>query len=293
MLDRSDILARSHLLLGPAEAALRARLASAPEDLAALWRLAGVLRQRGDLAGAAEAARAVLAAEPAHADAARLLALLDGRPVALADGIQPSPFALAESFLDVAEQATLWAEIEAHAASFADAKVGTAKDQGAQVRTDRREAKVLLEDAFPATAERFRTRLPALARSAWVARGLAPVDVSRVEFLLSVHLDGGFFKVHQDHSREGKPSTRLVTFVYYLHRHPKRFAGGDLLLLDTDLARGRFGSEYTRITPDDGRLVLFPSPYYHQVTPVTSEADDLMDGRFAVTGWLHGPASDA
>ncbi|MFY7960935.1 MAG: 2OG-Fe(II) oxygenase, partial [Elsteraceae bacterium] len=78
---------------------------------------------------------------------------------------------------------------------------------------------------------------------------------------------------------------------YYLHRIPKRFSGGDLLLFDEPSPdQVRSSMEFTRITPAENSLLLFPSVSLHAVTPVSLESEDRLDGRLTLNGWLHAAA---
>ncbi|WP_256098241.1 2OG-Fe(II) oxygenase, partial [Streptomyces sp. MnatMP-M17] len=53
-------------------------------------------------------------------------------------------------------------------------------------------------------------------------------------YSLNVHNDGDFYRSHQDTSAEFAPR-RLLTFVYYLHRTPRPFGGGELRVFDAAL----------------------------------------------------------
>ena len=105
--------------------------------------------------------------------------------------------------------------------------------------------------------------------------------------------DGDFFATHRD---TGPNNLRRVTFVYNLHRTPRRFRGGDLLLYDTHFWPGcgklapwmsQFAETYTRLVPEDNLLVFFPSEFYHEVTPVSGLAGDVAGARVAINGWLN------
>ncbi|WP_229699643.1 2OG-Fe(II) oxygenase [Streptomyces kronopolitis] len=51
---------------------------------------------------------------------------------------------------------------------------------------------------------------------------------------LNVHNDGDFYLPHQD-TGPGPAAQRLLTFVYYLHRTPRPFQGGNLRVFDVVL----------------------------------------------------------
>ena len=114
---------------------------------------------------------------------------------------------------------------------------------------------------------------------------------SHVEASLTATLAGGYYRVHKDDSDDPKKphSTRRISFVYYCHRDPKPFTGGELLLYDTCLGTKRFRQgTFSRIDPTHNTLVLFPSCYYHEILPVHCESDRFEDARFTINGFVHG-----
>jgi Rps23 Pro-64 3,4-dihydroxylase Tpa1-like proline 4-hydroxylase len=79
----------------------------------------------------------------------------------------------------------------------------------------------------------------------------------------------------------------LISYVYYFHGTPKRFAGGGLLLYDSAVAADRYDQRaFTRIEPNDNSLVMFPSTAAHEVERVAVESGAMADGRFSVNGWF-------
>lgn len=287
MPDFSDVLSHAHLFLGPAEAALRAKVAAAPDDPALRFRLAEVLRQRGDLDGARAELRAVVEAGGAPSAASAVLAALDGRPVPEGEGVRPAPFTSREGLLDAAERERLWRVVRTAPGGFTEFPVFS-RDGPPRSDPSIRKAVRIVGEAFPAFADLVGARVGPLLREAWAGWGYEPFEQGAVQMNIAGHADGGFFKAHADRGPEGHMSWyRRATFLYYFHKRPRRFTGGDLLLIDTDLATQSHGPSYTRITPDDGRLLLFPSDFYHQVTPVAMESDDIEDARLAITGWIY------
>lgn len=126
------------------------------------------------------------------------------------------------------------------------------------------------------------------------ALGMACFDLAAFEIRLAAHGNGDFFKPHRDtmvgEQRAFSLHDRLITAVYYLHRQPRRFTGGDLLLHSFD------NSSPLVIEPLDNRLVAFPSFLMHEVTPVAVPRDELADARFSVSCWFdreRPPASSA
>lgn len=123
---------------------------------------------------------------------------------------------------------------------------------------------------------------PLLARTL----GLSVFPLARIESQLTAAGDGYYFKAHADVSPE---HARVLSCVYYLHREPRGFAGGDLRLYDCIEEGGtrRPAETFTAVVPAANRLVLFPSDEFHEAMPVRCPSREFADNRFAVTAWLH------
>jgi Rps23 Pro-64 3,4-dihydroxylase Tpa1-like proline 4-hydroxylase len=115
---------------------------------------------------------------------------------------------------------------------------------------------------------------------------------SKLETQLSTHNDGGYFRIHNDN---GSPRTasRILTYVYYFHRQPVAFKGGQLRLYDSRLeaAWWRPAETFVEIEPENNMLVLFPSRVMHEVLPTYCASGEFADGRFTLNGWVRGQAS--
>lgn len=140
----------------------------------------------------------------------------------------------------------------------------------------------------------FRAAILAAFQTFPGALGMAPFALAAFEIRLAAHGDGDFFKPHRDtmvgEDRAFSRHDRLITAVYYMHRQPRRFAGGDLLLHSFDQ------SPALVIEPRDNRLVAFPSFLVHEVTPVAVPDGEWADARFSVSCWFdreRPPASSA
>lgn len=113
-----------------------------------------------------------------------------------------------------------------------------------------------------------------------------------IELELSAYGDGAHFFPHVDITL-GKPAAgetldhdrRMFSAVYYFHRRPKGFAGGELNLFGFTPA-GNEDVSGVAIEPDDNSLVIFPSWVPHQVQPVACRSQRFEDHRFAVNCWL-------
>jgi SM-20-related protein len=127
---------------------------------------------------------------------------------------------------------------------------------------------------------------PLLARSF----GMPVFPLASVESQLTATAEGQFFKLHGD---DGPGSTRVLSCVYYLHREPRGFAGGELRLYDRIEEGGsrRAAETFAVVDPVPNRMVVFPSDELHEVRPVRCPSGEFADSRFSVTNWLHRAAA--
>ena len=86
---------------------------------------------------------------------------------------------------------------------------------------------------------------------------------------------------------------RLLSAVYYFHREPKRFTGGQLRLHrstpdddPSDPEPIRNPADQIDIEPKRNSLLVFPSWASHEVLPVDCPSSRFEDHRFAVNIWL-------
>lgn len=113
--------------------------------------------------------------------------------------------------------------------------------------------------------------------------GIAQFDPNDIEIRLAAHGDGDYFKPHRDtFTGADRPpgGDRVITAVYYMHRLPRVFTGGDLLIHPFG------GGEAAVVEPQNNRLVAFPSFAIHEVTPVQVPSGDFADSRFSVSCWF-------
>jgi SM-20-related protein len=115
--------------------------------------------------------------------------------------------------------------------------------------------------------------------------GVPPFVPEQIELELAAHRDGGFYRTHIDThtgpAQEGDGRDRMLTMVYYFHRTPRAFSGGEIALYPFVP-----GGDPVLIEPADNRLVAFPSLALHEVRPVACPGDDWADARFAVNIWF-------
>ena len=108
--------------------------------------------------------------------------------------------------------------------------------------------------------------------------------VSHLEIQLTATNDAEFFRPHADNGA-GDVSGRQITFVYYFHREPRRFGGGELRIFrDAEVAAG---NHYELIYPIQNQAVFFCSSSLHEVLPVVCPTGSFENSRFTVNGWYH------
>lgn len=193
------------------------------------------------------------------------------------DGIVPVHAVQVREVLSPEEHARLLAHVESQMASFA----GTRTSTGAM---NYRESMVLYH--FAPFDELLREKVRGLMPQVCEALKI-PVATGAIEAQLTAHNDGNFYKVHNDN---GSADTvhRALTFVYYFHRQPKGFSGGELRLYDHKNHNGYHyaADSYSTIEPLDNSMVLFESREMHEVLPVVCPSQQFMDSRFTINGWV-------
>ena len=98
-----------------------------------------------------------------------------------------------------------------------------------QVRDTYRRSQVLLDTGQFHTlfAQRIAFYLPRILR----ALQHPFFEMTRMESQITASNDGDYFRVHNDSTHANWPS-REITFVYFFHREPCPFTGGELVLYD-------------------------------------------------------------
>jgi Rps23 Pro-64 3,4-dihydroxylase Tpa1-like proline 4-hydroxylase len=118
--------------------------------------------------------------------------------------------------------------------------------------------------------------------------GRPEFGVSQLEVQLTATNHGEFFRAHID-NEANEVSGRRLTFVYFFHREPCGFQGGELRLFDTEIRDGRSVAvgPYRVVYPLQNQIVFFPSSCLHEIVPVTCPSCSFEDSRFTVNGWYH------
>ena len=104
--------------------------------------------------------------------------------------------------------------------------------------------------------------------------------IGEIDVQVTAHNDGDFFKIHRD-SGGGRTRRRFISFVYYLHRVPKRFTGGELILYDATVNKSTIILE-----PLNNSMLFFRSEQEHTIQRVWCRSKKFEDSRFTINGWV-------
>lgn len=115
-----------------------------------------------------------------------------------------------------------------------------------------------------------------------------PFRISRIESQATASNHGDFFRCHSDNAAD-EVASREITFVYFFHREPKQFTGGELRIYDSRRENENYlpTANYRTIVAEQNQLVLFASGLSHEITPVDCPSGQFADSRFTVNGWIH------
>lgn len=113
-------------------------------------------------------------------------------------------------------------------------------------------------------------------------------QVRNIELQLTATNNGEYFRMHTDNDAAAVAS-RAITAVYFFHREPSAFGGGELRIMDTvhEAGRVRAPGPSRIVYPRQNQIVFFPSGLLHEIQPVQAVQDDFCNSRFTVNGWLH------
>jgi Rps23 Pro-64 3,4-dihydroxylase Tpa1-like proline 4-hydroxylase len=193
----------------------------------------------------------------------------------------PGPYRRFDSFMGEAMVARLLDYAAAREGYFQQTGVGNG--QVRKINSEIRISRVLRD--FGDLKFELETRFTAIFDFAVKELGISPIDLARLELELVAHGDGAFYREHIDTmtQRPNAKSDRALTGVYYFHRQPKGFGGGELRM--HAIARPEAGGRFIDLVPDNDTLLLFPSWVPHEVRPVTCPSGNFLDSRFAINCW--------
>ena len=190
-----------------------------------------------------------------------------------------------DEFLAPQELTELTSFILEHEADFEASEVISPHSEGGVVNYENRSSRVLMElgKYQDLMLDRIRTALPQVLGKL----GMEEFTISSVEAQVTASNEGDFFHFHSDNGSE-RVASRYLTFVYFFHREPRAFEGGELRIHDARLENGEYVSEgtYQTIVPQQNQIVFFPCEVLHEITPVKCSSQRFADSRFTVNGWL-------
>jgi SM-20-related protein len=172
-----------------------------------------------------------------------------------------------------------------HEGEFQASEVYSPRVEKGVINDDFRRSRVLMELGEP--QEMILTRIKSVLPQVLERLGMEEFPITGAEVQITASNDGDFFHFHNDNGSEGV-SSRQLTFVYFFHREPRQFEGGELRIHDAHLQDGDYVSDgsYQTIVPRQNQIVFFPCELLHEITPVKCPSQLFADSRFTLNGWL-------
>ena len=168
---------------------------------------------------------------------------------------------------------------------FSASEVVSPSADGGIVNYEHRRSRVLVDLANhqDVMLARIKTVLPQVLDKL----DMEEFSIAQVEAQVTATNDGDFFHFHSDNGSD-RVASRHLTFVYFFHREPRQFEGGELRIHDARLEDGAYVTEgtYQTIVPQQNQIVFFPCELLHEITPVNCASQSFADSRFTLNGWL-------
>lgn len=169
-----------------------------------------------------------------------------------------------------------------HEAEFKNSEVISHNASRGVIDYEHRRSRVLMD--LGKHQEKVLKRIQGVLPRVFGRLGIEEFPVVRSEAQITASNDGDFFSAHSDDGHE-TISSRRITFVYFFHREPCQFAGGELRIHDS--VRNANAGKYHSIVPQQNRIVFFPCSVQHEIMPVECSSRTFADSRFTLNGWLH------
>jgi len=199
--------------------------------------------------------------------------------------VLPAQCVVLDEFLAPQELEELMRFTLEHEPEFSTSSVVSPNAESGVVNYDHRRSRVLMDLAQheDVMLRRIKSVLPMVLDKL----GMEEFDITGVEAQVTASNDGDFFHFHSDNGSE-RVASRHLTFVYFFHREPRQFEGGELRIHDAHLQEGVYVSDdsYQAIVPRQNQIVFFPCELLHEITPVTCASQRFADSRFTLNGWL-------
>jgi SM-20-related protein len=201
-------------------------------------------------------------------------------------GIARAQCVVLDEFLAPQELDELVSYTLQHEAQFQSSEVISPNGEPGMIAYDHRRSRVLLDlgKHEAVILDRIRGVLPKVLDRL----GIEEFPVTHTEVQITSSNDGDFFRAHSDDSDE-MIASRRITFVYFFHREPRQFEGGELLLHDSHGGGEQpvSAGNYQTVVPQQNQVVFFPCSLLHEITPVECHSRAFADSRFTLNGWLH------
>lgn len=208
-----------------------------------------------------------------------------GVAVAVKPAVLPAHCVVLDEFLAPQEVQELMGFTLAHEADFSNSEVVSPSAVNGSVNYEYRRSRVLMD--LPHHQSIMLDRIKAVVPQVLQKLGMEEFSIAGVEAQITASNDGDFFHFHSDNSSQ-PVALRHLTFVYFFHREPRQFEGGELRIHDARLEGGAYVSQgsYQTIVPQQNQIVFFPCELLHEITPVKCSSQAFADSRFTLNGWL-------
>jgi SM-20-related protein len=196
-----------------------------------------------------------------------------------------TPVVIFDEFLVAQELRELIAFTLAREPQFAHTEVIGGNGEGRRDHDYRRSRVLFGLDGFDRV---FSDRLMMFMPQIVAGLGMGPFNVSQLEIQLTATNNSEFFRMHTDNDAP-QVARRLITFVYFFHREPRAFSGGELRIHDSHRSGERTlaSGPYRIVYPHQNQIVFFYSGTLHEILPVGCPTGQFADSRFTVNGWFH------
>jgi SM-20-related protein len=192
--------------------------------------------------------------------------------------VTPAYFCMDNAFPDDLADAILTLALASQGEFVHTSTFGSEVNQGRSFRRS-----LMLPNALGPLQRQFEQHQRDLFARMCQACGMAPFVISELDIEFVAHRNGHFYRPHLDirfgPGIDKADTARTLSAVYYVHRQPPGFSGGQLRLLNLD------GSDEV-VEARHNRLVAFPSILPHEVLPIAVPGDNWDDARFSVNCWF-------
>jgi Rps23 Pro-64 3,4-dihydroxylase Tpa1-like proline 4-hydroxylase len=224
--------------------------------------------------------------QPPSPHGVRTTVLSETKPaVAERSLVLPAQCVVLDEFLAPQELEELTRYTLEREADFSASEVVSPSADGGIVNYEHRRSLVLMDLAHhqDVILARIKSVLPQVLEKL----GMEEFSIAGVEAQVTASNEGDFFHFHSDNGSDPVAS-RYLTFVYFFHREPRQFEGGELRIHDARLEEGSYVSEgsYQTIVPQQNQIVFFPCDLMHEITPVNCASQLFAASRFTLYGWL-------